>query len=314
MIKTPDVLIFSPIFKERIWGGDSLKKLGFNIPEGTIGECWGISAHNHGVTEVFNGPYKGRKLDELYQTYPQWFNHEKKRQFPLLIKILDAKDDLSVQVHPNDDYAMKFEGDLGKHEAWIVLEAQKHTRIQIGHHVTTKKALQKSIQEHTWSTLLHYYPSIKKYDFVDIPPGTLHALCAGSLILEIQQSSDVTYRVYDYNRLGKDNQKRELHLEKALDVINVPDNSNQIKQIDINKENQLLNFIENSKFSLFYLNKSKNYPFIFDRKKYLCGVLLEGNLDLNGNDIKPYQFFIIPSGIQPLLTKGQFKAIFAQSN
>lgn len=314
MIKTPDVLIFKPIFKERIWGGQSLKDLGFEIPEGTIGECWGISGHPHGMTEVAEGPYKGKNLQELYTHYPQWFNHENKKQFPLLLKILDCKDDLSVQVHPNDTYALEHEGDLGKHEAWIVLNAQKYTRLQLGHHVTSKEAFIQSVKANSWGTLLHYYPSIQQYDYVDIPPGTLHALCSGSLILEIQQSSDVTYRVYDYNRLGKNNQKRELHLDKSLEVINVPDNEHKIKSLDFTQINNLVPFIENDKFTLYYLNKIEKYPFILNRNKYLCGFLLKGTLNIQGKLINENTFFIISSDNQPLLLKGDFKVIFAISH
>jgi mannose-6-phosphate isomerase len=314
MIKTPDVLIFKPIFKERIWGGQALRTLGYEIPKGNIGECWGISGHPHGITEVSDGLFIGRKLDELYNTYPQWFNNEKKKNFPLLIKILDAKQDLSVQVHPNDEYAQKNENDLGKHEAWIVLDAQKYTRIQIGHHVTTKLALINSIKQNQWATLLHYYPSIRKFDYIDIPPGTLHALCEGSLILEIQQSSDVTYRVYDYNRFDKDNKKRELHLDKAIDVINIPDQSHKINHINFEKLNNLIPFIINDKFTLFYVNKIYKYPFSFNRKNYLCGFLLDGELIIKNKIIKPNTFFIIPSSNQPIFVEGNFKAIFSESH
>jgi mannose-6-phosphate isomerase len=314
MIKTPDVLIFKPIFKERIWGGQSLKDFGFEIPEGSIGECWGISGHPHGMTEVSEGPYKGRNLLELYTHYPQWFNDENKKQFPLLLKILDCKEDLSVQVHPNDNYALQHEGDQGKHEAWIVLKAQKHTRLQLGHHVTTKEALFQSIEANSWGTLLHYYPSIHQYDYIDIPPGTLHALCSGSLILEIQQSSDITYRVYDYNRLEKNNQKRELHIEKALEVIKVPDNEHKIKSLNFNQINNLISFLDNEKFSLYYLNKVENYPYILNRSKYLCGFLLEGTLNIFGKLITKNTFFIIPSDDQPILLQGEFKAILTKTN
>lgn len=112
---------------------------------------------------------------------------------------MDAKEDLSVQVHPNDEYALKFEKDYGKHEAWFVLDSAPMTRIQIGHHLTNLTTIKNSIESNQWYSLLHYFPSINKDDVIDIPPGTLHALCSGSLIFEVQQSSDVTYRVYDYN-------------------------------------------------------------------------------------------------------------------
>jgi mannose-6-phosphate isomerase len=312
MIKTPDFLTFKPIFKERIWGGRELEKLGFKIPEGNIGECWGISAHPHGMSIVDQGPYKGMSLEEIYQQYPQWFNDEKKERFPLFIKILDGREDLSVQVHPNDEYALKHENDHGKHEAWYVLKAEPNTRIQIGHHVTKKEALVKSINESQWFTLLHYFPSISKGDVIDIPPGTLHALCAGSLIFEVQQTSDVTYRVFDYNRMDKQGNKRDLHLSKALDVINVPDNTHTIKKTPFDKSNQLVTLVENSKFKLSILKKN-NYPFIIQKNNYLCGFILFGSMTINGKTILPNQFFIIPSKIEPRYIEGEFEGLFVES-
>lgn len=312
MIKTPDILTFKPVFKERIWGGRDLEKLGFKIPDGNIGECWGISAHPHGMSIIDHGPYKGQSLEYLYRKYPQWFNHEDKERFPLLIKILDAREDLSIQVHPNDEYALKHENDLGKHEAWYVLDAKPNTRIQIGHHVTKKEALIDSVNKSQWFTLLHYYPAVSRGDVIDIPPGTLHALCAGSLIFEVQQTSDVTYRVFDYNRVDKDGKKRDLHLSRALDVINVPDYLHPIKNISSNKYNQLVTLVENNKFKLSYLKKN-SYPFILQKNGYLCGYLLSGSLTINGKTVIHNQFFIIPSKIDPRFIEGEFEALFIES-
>ena len=312
MNKIPDFLTFQPVFKERLWGGRELEKLGFKIPEGNIGECWGISAHPHGMSVIDHGPYKGLTLENIYKQFPQWFNDEKKDRFPLLFKILDAREDLSVQVHPNDDYGLKHENDYGKHEAWYVLDAKPNTRIQIGHHVTKKEHLIESINKSQWFTLLHYFPAISRGDVIDIPPGTLHALCAGSLIFEVQQTSDVTYRVFDYNRIDNNGKKRELHLSKALDVINVPDNLHSIKNLPTDKYNQFLPLIENNKFKLSYLKKI-HYPFIIQNNNYLCGFLLSGSLTINGKTIAQNQFFIIPSKIDPRLIEGEFEGLFIES-
>lgn len=312
MIKTPDFLTFQPVFKERIWGGREFEKMGFKILDGKIGELWGISAHPHGLSIVDQGPYKGMTLEDIYQQYPQWFNNEKKVRFPLLIKILDANEDLSVQVHPDDDYAIKHENDLGKHEAWYVLNAKPNTRIQIGHHATTKEALIDSINKGKWFTLLHYFPAISQGNVIDIPPGTLHALCEGSLIFEVQQSSDVTYRVYDYNRFDKHGNKRELHLMKAVDVIKVPDNGHVIRNTTLDKLNQFITLAENSKFRLSYLKKI-HYPLIIQKNNYLCGFILTGSMTINGKTIFPNQFFIIPSKYDPRYIEGEFEGLFVES-
>jgi len=312
MIKTPDFLTFHPVFKERLWGGRELEKLGFKIPEGNIGECWGISAHPHGMSIIDQGPYKGQTLDEIYKKYPQWFNDETKDRFPLLVKILDAKDDLSVQVHPTDEYGLKHENDYGKHEAWYVLDAKPNTRIQIGHHVTKKEHLIESINKSQWFSLLHYFPVISKGDVIDIPPGTLHALCAGSLIFEVQQTSDVTYRVYDYNRIDKNGKKRELHLSKALDVINVPDNQSLIKNVNTNKLNQIVTLSENSKFRLSYLKKS-TMPYIIHNIHYMIGFILRGAMIINGKSLDQNKFFILPSRLTPLLIGGDFELLIVES-
>jgi len=312
MKKTPVFLTFQPIFKERIWGGRELEKLGFKIPDGNIGECWGISAHQHGMSIVDQGPYKGLTLEEIYKKYPHWFNDEKKACFPLLIKILDAREDLSVQVHPNDEFALKYEYEFGKHESWYVLDAKPNTRIQIGHHMTNKQSLFDLINKSAWDTFLHYYPDIYKGDVIDIPPGTLHALCAGSLIFEVQQNSDISYRLFDYNRVDKNGTKRELHLSKALEVINIPDNYHLIKHPLPSKYNQFLTLIENNKFILRYLKISEN-PFNLKNNKYLCGYLLSGSLLINQKSIKSSKFFIIPSKAEPITLQGECELLIVEA-
>lgn len=147
---------------------------------------------------------------------------------------------------------------------------------------------------------------------IDIPPGTLDAICAGSLIFEVQQTSDVTYRVFDYNRVDNNGKKRELHLSKAIDVINVPDNLHSFKILPTDKYNQFIPLIENNKFKLRYCKKI-NYPFIIQNNNYLCGYLLSGSLTINGKTISKNQFFIIPSKIDPRFIEGEFEGLFIES-
>lgn len=219
------LLILKPIFQERIWGSQRLKtEFNYDLPKGAIGECWGISAHHNGENEVSNGFYKGRTLSDLWTNHRQElfgeFTHE---TFPLLVKILDATDDLSVQVHPNDEQAYNLEGErFGKTECWYVLEAELGAELILGHTAQTRAELETAVSNEKWSELLKRQP-VQKGDFVFVESGTIHAIGKGIMILETQQSCDTTYRVYDFDRVDDKGAKRDLHLEKALAVTTVPD-------------------------------------------------------------------------------------------
>lgn len=217
-----EIIFLEPIMKEMIWGGHRLKdKFGYTIPSEKTGECWAISAHTNGDCVVKKGTFKGKTLSELWIENRTLFGNVGGDAFPLLVKIIDAKDDLSIQVHPDDSYANKYEnGSLGKTECWYILDCEKDGQIIIGHNANTKEEFLARVQEHNWSDLIRTMP-IQKGDFFQITPGTVHAIKAGTMILEIQQSSDITYRLYDYDRLqyGK---PRELHIEKSMDVITCP--------------------------------------------------------------------------------------------
>ena len=220
-------LFFKPVYKDYLWGGRNLERFGRTPPdEGVIAESWEISGHQDGLTRVINGPYAGKTLPDLVDqlgeallgSNNQWALRRNK--FPLLVKLLDANKRLSVQVHPEDDYARKHEGDeLGKTEMWVVLEAKPDAAIIYG---LSKKAspeeFKQSVETGKLEPLLGKI-HIKKGDHICVPSGTLHAILAGSVLIEIQQNSNTTYRVYDWDRVGKDGTPRELHLAKALDVI-----------------------------------------------------------------------------------------------
>lgn len=209
-----------PVFKEKIWGGRKLEtEFGYEIPAGPVGECWAISAHPAGDDEIASGEYAGKTLSWLWDEHRELFGNCEGDRFPLLVKTIDAKDDLSIQVHPDNDYAAEHEdGSLGKKECWYVLSAEPGQTIVVGQRAHSREEFAQMVEEGRWSELLNEIP-IKAGDFFQIDPGTVHAIKGGTVILESQQSSDVTYRVYDYDRKQDDGTLRPLHMQQALDVI-----------------------------------------------------------------------------------------------
>lgn len=215
------ILFFEPIFKTKIWGGERLKEFAYDIPSDKTGECWAISAHENGQSIVKNGVHKGKSLGELWENHRELFGNIPGDKFPLLVKIIDANKDLSVQVHPNDEYAqIKENGELGKSECWYILDCIPDTEMVYGINAKDKDELNNMIDKGKWDELLQVIP-IKKGDFFYVPSGTVHALKEGTLILEIQQNSDTTYRLYDYDRKDEQGNLRELHIEKSKDVIDL---------------------------------------------------------------------------------------------
>lgn len=220
-------LQFKPILKSAIWGGRRLAKFGRPLPPGAVvSESWEIAAHEDGMTTVINGAFAGRTLPELLALLGEDLVGSQYRwalergKFPLLIKLLDAHQRLSLQVHPQDAYAMAHEGnELGKSEMWVVLAADPGAAVVYGlARQVTPEALARAVASDDLESYLHVLP-IRAGDHICVPSGTLHAILKGSVILEVQQNSNTTYRVYDWGRVGSDGQRRELHLQKALDVI-----------------------------------------------------------------------------------------------
>jgi mannose-6-phosphate isomerase len=220
-------LTFTPVLKDYIWGGRNLEHLfGRSLPPGHIAESWDIAAHEDGTTVVDNGRFANKTLTDLQAELGldligrncAWAYERGK--FPLLIKLLDAQQHLSVQVHPDDDYAQKYEGnELGKTEMWVVLHAEPEAAVILGVKAgTTPELFRLAIAGGRLEPYLHHIP-VQAGDVVCVPAGSLHAILGGLVIAEIQQNSNTTYRVYDWNRL-QNGQPRPLHVDKALDVIN----------------------------------------------------------------------------------------------
>ncbi len=221
-------LTFTPQLKNYIWGGRNLEKLYHRkLPPGIIAESWEISGHPSAATMVAHGAWQGQSLpqvllalgEKLVGTRAQWALERHK--FPLLVKLLDANRNLSVQVHPRDEYALTHEnGELGKTEMWYVLHAEPGAQLIFGvKKGVTPESFRQAIETNSLETQLHYL-SVKAGDAIFVEAGSVHALLKGTVVAEIQQNSDVTYRVYDWGRVGADGNPRPLHIRQAMDVIN----------------------------------------------------------------------------------------------
>lgn len=217
--------LLKPAAKDYLWGGSRLNDdFSKDIPMEPLAETWECSTHPDGISEVASGDMKGMLLTEVLKNHPEYLGtHPKtKGELPVLIKFIDAKKDLSVQVHPDDAYARKYEnGSLGKTEMWYVLDAVKDARLVYGFRRDMDVAtVRKSIEE---GTVEKYLQKVKvhKDDMFYIQAGTVHAIGAGILVAEIQENSNLTYRMYDYDRVDKNGKKRELHVKKALEVANL---------------------------------------------------------------------------------------------
>lgn len=286
------LIFLSPNFKYRIWGGNKLKDFYPNLKEENIGEAWAISGHENGPSTVLNGPFKGLTLDKLYQEHRDLFGNITNDKFPLLIKIIDANDKLSVQVHPDDLLAHKFNS-YGKTECWYILDAKDDSSIIYGHKALTRKDFINQINLKAFDDLLIKVP-VKKGDFFFIPAGMVHALGEGIVLLEIQQSSDITYRLYDYDRIDKDGKKRELHLEAGIEATKIPspEIKNQIKTIS-QGNNLISNLINFDYFSVYKWDLNDLY--ITSNDPFSLITILSGTGTINGSKYKKGDSCIVTS-------------------
>ncbi|MCM1187708.1 MAG: mannose-6-phosphate isomerase, class I [bacterium] len=306
------ILFLNPVFTHNIWGGSRLREeFSYSVEGEDIGECWGISAHPNGEGTVRGGEYAGEKLSTLWREHPELFGNLKYDRFPLLVKIIDAKEDLSIQVHPDDAYAGLHEnGSLGKTECWYVLDCPEGASLVIGHNARTKKELSDMIREGRWNEFIREIP-VKKGDFIQIDPGTVHAIKGGLLILETQQNSDITYRVYDYDRLSN-GKPRQLHVDQSIDVITVPaksaeDSVKSAAELPENRVNELYlcNYYRVAKVSL-----NGEMRFEADAPFFLATVV-SGEGQVNGQAVKKGDHFLIANGTPEVSLSGRMELILS---
>lgn len=218
-----EILKLNPVFKDYIWGGTRLRDdFGLKTDINPVAEGWMLACHKDGMNTIDGGEYDGKTLESVIKEGGKskiaGTNSEKFPYFPVLIKLIDAKDNLSVQVHPDNEYAARVEHEFGKTEMWYVLDAAPGATLIYGFkNKIGKEEFKQAIESNTLLDVLNVV-EVKKGDMFFIEAGTVHAIGKGALIAEIQQNSNSTYRVYDYGRLGKDGKPRELHIQKAIDV------------------------------------------------------------------------------------------------
>ncbi|MFS4084832.1 mannose-6-phosphate isomerase, class I [Aerococcus urinaeequi] len=311
-----------PIFlkaylEEKIWGGQKLcSQFNLDIPSDQTGEAWVISGHEHGQSIVTSPEsLAGLSLSDLYQKHPEIFLGEVAERFPLLIKIIDAKEDLSVQVHPDDAYGLAHENDLGKTECWYIMDADPGAYLIYGHNAQNKEQFLEMVEENEWDQLLRKVP-VHAGDFFAVPAGTIHAIGGGVLILETQQSSNTTYRVYDYGRKDAQGNERDLHIQQSADVTMFPhqDTLADGRTTEL-PGGSIQEFWTNEYFSVSKWTVEDNLHINLSDKYQLCTVLDgQGQVTVSDKawDVKAADAFILPSDLSEVTLTGQFSLMVAE--
>lgn len=312
MSASVEPIFLEPVFHEMIWGGRRLEDdFGYAVPAGPIGECWAISAHPNGDCRVAGGRYGGMLLSELWETHrDELFPGAATDRFPLLVKIIDAAADLSIQVHPDDAYAAEHErGSLGKRECWYILDCDAGATIVVGQNARSREEFSAMVAAGRWGELLHEVP-VSPGDFFQIDPGVVHAIKGGTLILEVQQSSDITYRVYDYGRTGKDGSPRELHLAQSLDVIDyaaAAPGSGTVRAPEIDGITVLES---NETYTVERVRVSRPRRFAHE-SPFLCLSVIGGAGTVSGHDVRKGTHLVVPAAMREVALDGEMELIIS---
>ena len=279
------ILRINPVFKQMLWGGNRMRGVfGYDIP--------------------------GETLASLWKNRPELFGNLPGETFPLLIKIIDAKDDLSIQVHPNDEYAGIHEnGSLGKTECWYVLDCDEGATIIIGHNAASREEMAEMVEQDRWNELLRQVP-IHKGDFFQIDPGCLHAIKGGTLILETQQSSDVTYRFYDYGRL-QDGKPRQLHIEKSLAVTKAPFVPAENQQDTFTVGDATVYHLVSCQYYSVYRAELKGKATWNFTAPFVNVSILSGSGKLNGMDVKKGDHLLLTANFGELTAEGELEIMYS---
>ena len=288
------LLFLKPYFEIKPWAGKELNKI-FDCPEKT-GEAWIVSGYKGKSSIVKNGKYRGKSLRWLWSNHQELFGNFPDKEFPLLLKLISADENLSVQVHPNDDYALKKHNQLGKFECWYVLPENKSKCVTLGINANNNIELQSIIKDGNIENYL-ISKEINSGDLIVVEPGMIHAINSGSFILEVQESSDLTYRLYDYKRFPK----RELHIEDSLNVIDYNNNKNNIHRF-VEQDT-----FKNSHFNLYKLFISDEEE--YENKGFEIFYIIDGEGFVNGTKIKKGDTFILTSEISRIIFKGHLEII-----
>jgi mannose-6-phosphate isomerase len=313
-------MLLKPVLKSYIWGGRKLKEEFFKASgfEKTA-ESWELSCHKDGLCVIKSGEFSGLTLLEYLKNNKaaagtNCLIHD---EFPILIKLIDANDNLSVQVHPGNEYARLNEGQNGKFEVWYIVDCEKDAEIIYGfNRDVTRDELRERIAGGTLLEVLNRV-KVKPGELYAIEPGTVHAIGRGIVLAEVQQSSNVTYRVYDYDRRDGDGNPRELHIEKALDVINInrapylEGAERETEEFDAKGNTRAL-LCDTEYFTAFMYEFSGRAEFCADKSSFNCLLVLEGDMNINGEKLIKGDCCFIPAGFGNYTVKGNAKFIFVR--
>ena len=288
------ILFFKPIPRPAIWGHTLVKDYFEyeDFPDG-IGQSWSFSAQENASTICLSEPYLGKTLYDLWQNHQELFGHTGE-EFPVIISLVAPEDDLSLQVHPDDEHAKKLGYASGKNEAWYFIEAKENANIVYGHLAKDEEDLRNYIKEDRWDDLIQYL-DVHPGDFVYLPSGLLHALKKGSIVYEIQQATDITYRFYDYHRQDENGKERELHLEQAIDCLsyNPAAMKNNIHPVSTKRENCIETvFISNDSFTVTKLEVTGKC--CYSAVNYQLATIVKGQGTVDGQTVKIGESFLIP--------------------
>jgi len=302
-----DLIFMRPCCREVIWGGRRLREIyGYKTNGDHTGEAWVVSANENGQSVADRGEYEGKTLKELWDNHRELFGNLPGEEFPLLVKIIDAREDLSIQVHPDDDYARAHEnGARGKNECWYILDCPEDGDIIIGHHAQNKEQLKTMVENQQWDRLLNVIP-IHRGDCFYIPSGTVHAIRKGTLLLEIQQNSDLTYRLYDYGRL-QNGKPRELHLKKSLDVVRCPSNLINTREEKVCRGDYTSCILVRSPFFTVERWIGRGEQEISQSHPFMILDILEGEGTINGEPARKGDHLIATAGCKKIQLKGEFE-------
>lgn len=303
-------LKFESIYFEKIWGGRDLEEFKKDLPAGEIGESWDVACHEDGTNVISNGEFRGTRLDDLIKDKGAAVVGTKieKDRFPLLLKLINSNDKLSIQVHPDDEYGYRVESEPGKTEAWYVVDAKEGAELIVGvKEGCTKEQFKQAIVEGTLEQNMNKV-KIKKGDTYFIKSGLMHAICEGAIIAEIQQNSNTTYRVYDYNR------GRELHIDKALDVVNLSLTGKKSLGLKINNLGYSKTYLCLAKeFSLEKYEVESALTESSDEERFFIFTCVEGqgNIEYSGGieTISCGESILIPAALGEYSFKGQMKLL-----
>ena len=283
-----EVVKLRPYIKEIVWGGNTLREYGKVFSGKNIAECWELSLHKEGSSIIDSGENKGKLLVDVLTKEDLGEKCQKFPFFPCLIKLIDTERELSVQVHPSDEYALKKENSFGKTEMWYILKAKEGAGIYLGFKCdVTKEEVKQKIKDNTLVDLLNFI-EVKPGECYFVKSGTVHAIGAGITLAEIQQNSNLTYRLYDWGKLGMDGKPRELHIDKALEVMNLK------KYEPITFKRPLLGECEY--FSTFERLVSLKHEIHANMGSFISLTFIEGSGKLNDITYKKGDTFFIPSG------------------